>query len=88
MALKSDTKKKVIEKYQLHENDTGSPQVQIALLSERINSLQEHLSKHKNDFHSKRGLLQLVGHRRRLVKYLEKTDPKSYKKISKDLNLG
>lgn len=87
MALKVEQKKKVIEKYQLHDKDTGSPQVQIAILTYRIDSLQKHLTKHKKDLHSKRGLLQLVGHRRRLLKYLEKTDEKSFKSIKKDLKL-
>lgn len=87
MTLKAEQKKKVIEKYQLHDKDTGSPQVQIAILTYRIDSLQKHLTKHKKDLHSKRGLLQLVGHRRRLLKYLEKTDEKSFKSIKKDLKL-
>lgn len=88
MALDADKKKKIIKKYQIGDNDTGSPQVQIALLTHRINELSEHLSKHKKDLHSKRGLLNLVGKRRRLIKYLEKTDSKALKKLKKDLKLN
>ena len=87
MGLDTTLKNKIVKKYQLHENDTGSPQVQIALLTERINELTKHLSVHKKDFHSRRGLLQLVGKRRNLIKYLEKSDPKSLKKVLKDLKI-
>ncbi|MBN2016491.1 30S ribosomal protein S15 [Candidatus Dojkabacteria bacterium] len=87
MALTTDEKKKILGKYQLHKKDTGSPQVQIALLSTRIEELREHLKIHKKDFHSRRGLLNLVGQRRRLMKYLEKTDPKSLAELKKDLKL-
>lgn len=87
MALGKDKKGKIIKKYQLHDQDSGSPQVQIALLTERMEALTKHLSKHKKDFHSRRGLLHLVGHRRRLLKYLSKGDPKAYAKIKKDLKL-
>ncbi len=82
-----NNKEEIIKKYQLHKNDTGSPQVQIALLTERIKNLTKHLEKHKKDLHSKRGLLNLVGKRRRLIKYLERTDKKSAEKIKKDLKL-
>lgn len=88
MALDAQKKKKIIEKYRIHEKDTGSPQIQIALLSLRIEELTKHLSEHKKDFHSRRGLLQLVGQRRRLIKYLEDTDPKSLAKLRKDLKLS
>lgn len=88
MALDSDKKKKILKKYQLHDDDTGSPQVQIALLSARIDELTDHLSEHKKDLHSRRGLLQLVGQRRRLIKYLEKTDEEALKKLKKDLKLS
>jgi len=87
MAIKKDKKQKIIKKYQLHKNDTGSPQVQIALLTERIKELSDHLAEHKKDTHSRRGLLHLVGQRRRLIKYLEKTDSDSLKKLKKDLKL-
>jgi small subunit ribosomal protein S15 len=88
MALDTGVKTKIIKKYQLHDEDTGSPQVQIAILTERINSLSEHLSKHKGDLHSKRGLLNLVGQRRRLINYLEKKDPEALTKLKKDLKLN
>ncbi len=87
MAIDKSKKKKIIKKYQIHEKDTGSPQVQIAILTERIDELTNHLSKHKGDFHSKRGLLHLVGQRRRLLQYLEKKDPKELKKLKKDLKI-
>jgi small subunit ribosomal protein S15 len=87
MALSVEEKKKIIKKYQLHENDTGSPQVQIAILTRRIKALTKHLSKHKKDLHSRRGLLQLVGQRRRLLKYLEKIDPKLLSKLKKEIKL-
>jgi len=87
MAIKKEVKKEIVKKYQLHKKDTGSPQVQIALLTERIKELSEHLAKHKKDLHSRRGLLHLVGQRRRLIKYLEETDPKSLKKLEKELKI-
>lgn len=87
MATKKDRKKEIVKKYQLHKKDTGSPQVQIALLTERIKDLSEHLAKHKKDLHSRRGLLHLVGQRRRLIKYLEDTDKKSLKKLQKELKI-
>ena len=80
-------KKKLIEKFKEHVEDTGSAAVQIALLTERINYLTEHLKKHKKDFHSRRGLLILVGRRRRLLGYLKSKDPKSYEEITKELNI-
>lgn len=81
------TKKNVIEKFKEHPSDTGSAAVQIALLSERVNYLSEHLKLHKKDFHSRRGLLALVGRRRRLLSYLKKKNPKEYGEVSKKLNL-
>ena len=80
-------KKELIEKFKEHSQDTGSTSVQVALLTERINYLTEHLKKHKKDFHSRRGLLMLVGRRRRLLQYLKKKDPKRYEEIAKELNL-
>jgi small subunit ribosomal protein S15 len=80
-------KKAVIEKFKEHPQDTGSTSVQIALLTERVNYLSEHLKKHKKDFHSRRGLLMLVGKRRRLLAYLKKKDLQSYGEVSKKLNL-
>ena len=75
------TKQEIIEKYQLHEGDTGSPEVQIALLTERINHLNEHLKVHKKDHHSRRGLLMLVGRRRNLLDYVKNNDVERYRTI-------
>ncbi len=80
-------KKEIIEKYRLSANDTGSAQVQIALLTERINHLTEHLKANKNDKHSRRGLLQLVGQRKGLLKYLEDKDINAYRELKKSLNI-
>lgn len=85
--IEKGKKKKLIEKFKAHVEDTGSASVQIALLSERISYLTEHLKKHKKDFHSRRGLLTLVGRRRRLLSYLEKEDPQSYNEVIKELKL-
>ncbi len=87
MALSKEVKQSIIKKYQLGKVDTGSPQVQIALLTERITELTDHLAKHKKDFHSRRGLLQLVGRRRRLIKYLEKNDADALAGLKKKLKL-
>ena len=81
------TKQEIIEKFQLHEGDTGPPEVQIALLTERINHLNEHLKEHKNDHHSRRGLLKMVGQRRGLLNYLKETDIERYRNILNELNL-
>jgi small subunit ribosomal protein S15 len=80
-------KKSVIEEYKLHEADTGSPEVQVALLSERINYLTEHFKVHKKDHHSRRGLLKLVGQRRRLLNYLKGKDVDRYLKLIGRLGL-
>ncbi|MDD4955685.1 MAG: 30S ribosomal protein S15 [Candidatus Omnitrophica bacterium] len=85
--LAKNKKKKLIEKFKEHPQDTGSASVQIALLTERINYLTDHLKKHKKDFHSRRGLLMLVGRRRRLLTYLKKKDPQGYSGVAKELNL-
>ncbi len=74
-------KPEVIEEHRLHETDTGSPEVQIAILTKRINHLNEHLSKHKKDHHTRRGLLKLVGRRRRLLDYVRKNDVERYRAI-------
>ena len=87
MALSKDAKKDVIEKFKLHEHDSGSPEVQIALLTERIRSLTDHFRVHKNDHHSRRGLLKLVGQRRRLLDYLKNKNAESYKQVIKVLEL-
>ncbi|MGI8939629.1 MAG: 30S ribosomal protein S15 [Iamia sp.] len=77
----------VIEEHRLHDSDTGSPEVQIALLTQRINHLTEHLKLHKKDFHSRRGLLMLVGKRRRLLDYVAKNDVERYRAIIAKLGL-
>ena len=81
------TKQEIIEKYAVHEGDTGSPEVQIALLTERINHLNEHLKLNKKDHHSRRGLLQMVGRRRGLLNYLKEKDIERYRAIIAALNL-
>jgi len=85
--LKKEKKKEIIQKFAVKENDTGSPEVQIALLTERINQVTEHLKKFKKDIHSRRGLLLMVGKRKRLLNYLMQKDFERYKKIVKELNL-
>lgn len=80
-------KEPVIEKYQLHENDRGSAPVQIALLTKRINELTDHFRTHKKDHHSRRGLLRMVGKRRRLLEYLKRTDLERYRHLIEDLGL-
>ncbi len=84
-----DKKKKeaIIKKFRIHENDSGSAEVQIAILTEEIKELIEHLKVHKKDFSSRRGLLRKVGQRRRLLKFLEKDNPKSYESLVKRLKL-
>ncbi|MEN6315895.1 MAG: 30S ribosomal protein S15 [Clostridiaceae bacterium] len=77
----------IIEKYKLHDGDTGSPEVQIAILTERINHLNEHLKIHKKDHHSRRGLLKMVGARRGLLNYLQEKDIERYRAIVEKLNL-
>ena len=76
MVLKPETKREIIDQFKLHEKDTGSPEVQVAILSNRINSLTDHFKTHKKDHHSRRGLLKLVGQRRRLLNYVRRTIPK------------
>jgi len=85
--MASDQKQEIIQEYRVHENDTGSPEVQIALLTARINHLTEHLKTHKKDFASRRGLLQMVGHRSMLLKYLSRKDPPRYKMLCERLGL-
>lgn len=80
-------KNDVVTKYQLHENDRGSAPVQIALLTQRINDLTDHFRKHPKDHHSRRGLLMMVGKRRRLLEYLRKTDLERYRSLIDDLGL-
>jgi small subunit ribosomal protein S15 len=85
--MEKELKAQIIEKYRLHESDTGSPEVQIAILTERINHLNEHLKEHKKDHHSRRGLLKMVGQRRGLLNYLQKKDIERYRAIIEKLNL-
>ncbi len=87
MALAVDTKQQVLQKNQLHKSDTGSPEVQIALLSERITLLTEHFKTHKKDHSSRKGLLTLVAKRRRLLTYLRDNDPERYKAVLQKLGI-
>lgn len=87
MVLLTEAKKEIIDRFKLSENDTGSSEVQIALLSSRIKYLTEHFKVHKKDHHSRRGLLKLVGQRRRLLKYLKNEDVERYRKIIKELGI-
>ncbi|SVA94947.1 uncharacterized protein METZ01_LOCUS147801 [marine metagenome] len=87
MSIKKDTKKEIISKFATNEKDTGSAQVQIAVLSERINNLTEHFKLHKHDNHSKRGLVALVNKRKKLLSYISKKDNKKYKEIIKELKI-
>ncbi|MCX7883928.1 MAG: 30S ribosomal protein S15 [Caloramator sp.] len=80
-------KQELIKKFERHEGDTGSPEVQIAILTERINHLTEHLKQHKKDHHSRRGLLKMVGQRRGLLNYLMKTDIEKYRYLIKELGI-
>lgn len=87
MVLATDQKKELIEKYKLHDSDTGSPEVQIAILTERINYLTEHLQQHKKDHHSRRGLLKMVGQRRAMLNYLKQKNFDRYRVIIDKLGL-
>ena len=87
MALDKDKKTEVIGKYRKHDNDSGSPEVQIALLTERINSLSSHFKTHARDHHSRRGLLKMVGQRKRLLNYLKRKDLESYRSLIKELGI-
>ncbi len=85
--LPADKKSLIISNFQIHEQDTGSPEVQIAILSNQISDLTEHLKKHKKDFHSRRGLLKMVGQRRRLLNYLKKTEVERHRVLVEKLGL-
>jgi small subunit ribosomal protein S15 len=85
--LKKDQKQQIIHDYKLHESDTGSPEVQVAILTKRINELTEHLRFHKKDHHSRRGLLKMVGQRRRLLNYLRDNDIARYRAVVERLGL-
>lgn len=87
MALSREKKTEIIESYRVHQTDTGSPEVQIALLSNRIEYLTEHFKTHKKDFHSRRGLLKLVGKRRRLLDYVKRNDVEKYREVLQRLGI-
>lgn len=87
MPLEKEQKASIVAKHQLHESDTGSPEVQIALLTERITYLTDHLKMHKKDYHSRHGLLKLVGQRRRMLDYLKDRDIESYRDVVNRLGL-
>ena len=87
MALSKERKAELVKKFGKNESDTGSIEVQIAILTDEINTLTEHLKNHTQDFHSRRGLLKKVGHRRSLLNYLLKHDVTKYRKVIKELNL-
>lgn len=85
--LDNDAKKEIVTKYQTHESDTGSPEVQIAILTERITYLTEHFRTHKKDHHSRRGLYKMIGRRRNLLNYLRKKDVNRYRQLIQSLGL-
>lgn len=85
--MTKEKKQEIIDAYKIHEGDTGSPEVQIAILTKRINDLTEHLKTHKKDHHSRRGLLKMVGHRRNLLNYLAKKDIERYRAVVAKLGL-
>jgi len=85
--LTKEAKEGVMAAHRRHESDTGSPQVQVAILTERINTLTEHLKIHRKDHHSRRGLLQMVGQRRRLLNYLQRTNLEGYRELTRSLGL-
>ncbi|OEF98654.1 30S ribosomal protein S15 [Desulfuribacillus alkaliarsenatis] len=87
MALNTERKSQLIDNYKVHENDTGSPEVQIAILTEKINYLNDHLRTHKKDHHSRRGLLKMVGKRRNLLTYLKNKDINRYRSLIGSLGL-
>ena len=85
--IAKDTKQNIIKEFAVHEGDTGSPEVQIAILTDRINTLTEHMKKNPKDFHSQRGLSKMVGHRKQLLNYLAKKDIERYRAVIKKLGL-
>lgn len=87
MSLEKEVKQNLIEEFKIHENDTGSPEVQVAMLTKRINQLTEHLKMHKKDHHSRRGLLKMVGKRRALLNYLKNSELDRYKNLIEKLDL-
>ena len=87
MSITAERKKDLLQEYATRDGDTGSPEVQVAILTERINNLTEHLKSHRKDFHSRRGLLMMVGQRRRLLDYLKRKDNSRYEHLIKRLSL-
>lgn len=87
MALDKEEKQRIIKEFQVHEGDTGSPEVQIALLTARINRLTEHLRVHRKDYHSRRGLMMMLGKRRRLLRYLQRKYPERYQALIQRLGI-
>ncbi len=87
MALATDSKQQVVVTYRVHKTDTGSPEVQVAILSQRILQLQDHFKTHRKDHHSRRGLLSMVARRRRLLKYLKSCNPERYKNLIQSLGI-
>lgn len=87
MALATDSKTQVISNYRVHKTDTGSPEVQVAILSQRIKQLEDHFKAHAKDHHSRRGLLSMVARRRRLLKYLKSRNPERYKTLIQSLGI-
>ncbi len=87
MSILPQKKQEIIKKFARHEGDTGSPEVQIAILTERINNLTEHIKQHKKDLHSRRGLIGMVNKRRKLLNYLKRTNPERYKEIIQTLGI-
>ena len=87
MAIDKEKKQSVIDSYKQHEGDTGSPEVQVAVLTEKINRLTEHMKEHKHDYHSHRGLMKMIGHRRNLLVYLKNKDLNRYKDLIRRLGL-
>lgn len=87
MALETEDKQQIIAEHQTHESDTGSPEVQVAILTRRIQELTEHLTANKHDFSSRRGLMKMVGQRRRMLRYLNRTSPERYRALIEKLGL-
>ena len=87
MSITAERKKELIQEYKVHDKDTGSPEVQVSILTERINNLTMHFKTHKKDHHSRRGLLKLVGQRKRILNYLQRVDIKRYRELIGRLNL-
>jgi len=87
LVLTKEDKKAIIDKFKIKDGDTGSPEVQIAIMTERINYLTEHLKVHKKDYHSRLGLMKLVGKRKKLLNYLKREDPSRYKKLIEKLKI-